>query len=110
MERAILREKQIKKWRRAWKLDLIEQANPDWHDLAAKLGFEMIGRLDSRVRGNDGEGCGPLPTPFAPSIGPFSLSKAALLRSKFLHATLPPYSAGTNRNTPAIRASPLSLG
>ncbi|MCW2370609.1 GIY-YIG nuclease family protein [Sphingobium sp. B11D3D] len=26
MEHAILREKQIKKWRRAWKLDLIEQA------------------------------------------------------------------------------------
>jgi putative endonuclease len=33
MESAIRREKAIKEWRRAWKLDLIEKANPDWHDL-----------------------------------------------------------------------------
>ena len=33
MEAAILREKRIKKWRRAWKLELIEKANPDWTDL-----------------------------------------------------------------------------
>ncbi|MCW2365608.1 putative GIY-YIG superfamily endonuclease [Sphingobium sp. B7D2B] len=32
-------EKQIKKWRRTWKLDLIEQANPDWQDLAVTLGL-----------------------------------------------------------------------
>lgn len=32
-------EKQIKKWRRAWKLDLIEQANPDWQDIAVTLGL-----------------------------------------------------------------------
>jgi len=30
---AILREKQLKKWRRAWKLLLIEKMNPDWNDL-----------------------------------------------------------------------------
>ncbi len=30
---AILREKQIKKWNRAWKLELIESANPEWQDL-----------------------------------------------------------------------------
>jgi putative endonuclease len=30
---AIAREKAIKKWRRAWKLKLIEQDNPDWRDL-----------------------------------------------------------------------------
>jgi putative endonuclease len=30
---AITREKQIKKWNRAWKLRLIEQFNPDWRDL-----------------------------------------------------------------------------
>ena len=30
---AIAREKAIKKWRRAWKVDLIEQANSDWRDL-----------------------------------------------------------------------------
>ncbi|WP_370151707.1 GIY-YIG nuclease family protein [Ferrovibrio sp.] len=33
MPDAILREKRIKKWRRAWKLELIERANPDWRDL-----------------------------------------------------------------------------
>ena len=30
---AITREKQIKKWRRAWKLELIEAGNPEWKDL-----------------------------------------------------------------------------
>ncbi|MCD6075316.1 MAG: nuclease family protein [Rhodospirillales bacterium] len=30
---AISREKQIKKWRRAWKLELIEKSNPTWRDL-----------------------------------------------------------------------------
>jgi putative endonuclease len=30
---AIGREKQIKKWNRAWKLELIEKRNPDWKDL-----------------------------------------------------------------------------
>ncbi|MNY63801.1 GIY-YIG nuclease superfamily protein [compost metagenome] len=30
---AIEREKQIKKWNRAWKLKLIEKANPQWRDL-----------------------------------------------------------------------------
>ena len=30
---AIIREKQIKKWNRAWKIELIEAQNPDWRDL-----------------------------------------------------------------------------
>ena len=30
---AIAREKAIKKWRRIWKLELIEQGNPQWLDL-----------------------------------------------------------------------------
>jgi putative endonuclease len=30
---AIKREKQLKKWLRAWKLALIEKTNPDWRDL-----------------------------------------------------------------------------
>jgi len=30
---AIQREKQMKKWRRQWKINLIEQENPDWKDL-----------------------------------------------------------------------------
>ena len=32
-ETAITREKDIKKWRRAWKIRLIEEMNPDWRDL-----------------------------------------------------------------------------
>jgi len=35
MIEAIIREKAIKKWRRAWKLALIEAMNPQWRDLAA---------------------------------------------------------------------------
>ena len=30
---ALLREKQLKKWKRKWKLDLIEKQNPQWKDL-----------------------------------------------------------------------------
>lgn len=33
MEAAITRETQLKKWNRAWKLELIEKENPDWKDL-----------------------------------------------------------------------------
>ncbi|MFO1473428.1 MAG: GIY-YIG nuclease family protein [Lysobacterales bacterium] len=33
MESAILREKQLKKWNREWKIRLIETMNPDWKDL-----------------------------------------------------------------------------
>jgi putative endonuclease len=33
MESAIQREKAIKEWQRAWKLELIEEFNPDWKDL-----------------------------------------------------------------------------
>ncbi|MHC9417154.1 GIY-YIG nuclease family protein [Sphingomonas citri] len=34
---AIRREKQMKEWRRAWKLRQIEAMNPDWHDLFPTL-------------------------------------------------------------------------
>ena len=34
---AILREKRIKRWRRAWKLQLIETTNPQWRDLYTDL-------------------------------------------------------------------------
>jgi len=33
MEMAISREKQLKKWRRSWKMELIEKDNPEWNDL-----------------------------------------------------------------------------
>jgi putative endonuclease len=42
MESAIIREKRIKKWNRAWKLELIEADNPDWRDLAEDLGLEQL--------------------------------------------------------------------
>jgi putative endonuclease len=37
MESAILREKQLKEWKRAWKLRLIEGENPEWRDLYPAL-------------------------------------------------------------------------
>ena len=37
IEQAILREKKLKRWRRAWKLDLIEKENPNWRDLFDEL-------------------------------------------------------------------------
>jgi predicted GIY-YIG superfamily endonuclease len=30
---AIVREKELKKWRREWKINLIKQSNPEWVDL-----------------------------------------------------------------------------
>ena len=45
MEHAIRREKQIKNWRREWKVALIEGENPLWRDLAEDFGFEpLIGK------------------------------------------------------------------
>jgi putative endonuclease len=37
MESAILREKELKKWKRQWKLDLINETNPEWRDLYSNL-------------------------------------------------------------------------
>ncbi len=37
MESAIAREKRLKDWKRAWKLDLIEETNPDWQDLYSTI-------------------------------------------------------------------------
>jgi putative endonuclease len=44
---AITREKQIKKWYRDWKIDLIESFNPEWWDLYDSI----LG--DPRFRGDD---------------------------------------------------------
>lgn len=68
MESAIGREKAMKKWLRRWKLELVEQSNPDWRDLwpditgmspapviPAQAGIQSAGQtVDSRLRGNDG--------------------------------------------------------
>ncbi|GAA4091390.1 GIY-YIG nuclease family protein [Zhongshania borealis] len=37
MHSAIAREKQLKHWKRTWKIELIERANPDWLDLYSSL-------------------------------------------------------------------------
>jgi putative endonuclease len=37
IEEAIAREKQLKKWQRAWKIELIEAANPEWQDLGVGM-------------------------------------------------------------------------
>ncbi|MBO9713513.1 GIY-YIG nuclease family protein [Sphingomonas sp.] len=42
MEPAIIREKRIKEWRRAWKIELIERDNPQWRDLAEDYGFPPL--------------------------------------------------------------------
>jgi putative endonuclease len=36
MYEAIQREKQLKKWNRAWKIRLIEEKNPGWRDLSGE--------------------------------------------------------------------------
>ncbi len=51
---AITREKRIKKWSRAWKIEMIEKTNPYWND----LWDEIIGQSKAtgfRLRGNDGK-------------------------------------------------------
>ncbi len=42
MESAIAREKQIKRYRREWKRNLIERQNPMWNDLAVDLGLPRL--------------------------------------------------------------------
>jgi putative endonuclease len=37
MESAIMREKQLKKWKRRWKLELIEEHNAYWRDLYPEI-------------------------------------------------------------------------
>ena len=37
VDSAIRREKQIKKWKREWKINLIEKTNPEWRDLFREL-------------------------------------------------------------------------
>ena len=49
MEGAIGREKQLKNWRRAWKIELIEAGNPTWRDLAEDWGFDPLPQPSSRA-------------------------------------------------------------
>ena len=50
MEVAISREKQLKRWHRPWKINLIEEHNPDWHDLAPSLGLEPLTASPKQIR------------------------------------------------------------
>ena len=42
MHEAISREKQLKRWHRQWKINLIESENPHWMDLAPALGLPSL--------------------------------------------------------------------
>jgi putative endonuclease len=42
MDAVIQREKQIKRWRREYKYNLIERLNPEWNDLATGLGLSPV--------------------------------------------------------------------
>ena len=42
MDAAIAREKQLKRYRREWKRNLIERQNPEWNDLAVGFGLEPL--------------------------------------------------------------------
>jgi putative endonuclease len=54
IQAALQREKQLKKWNRAWKIRLIEETNPGWKDMSLEWdGLERQGAVDSRLRGND---------------------------------------------------------
>ena len=57
---AIAREKQLKKWERRWKLELIERFNPQWGDLYdslnAKMPAEAVMPAQSGRPGVRGEG------------------------------------------------------
>jgi putative endonuclease len=40
IDEAIAREKQLKGWNRAWKLSLIEAANPEWRDVSGSIPYD----------------------------------------------------------------------
>ena len=42
MHDAISREKQLKRWHRQWKINLIETENPQWIDLAPSIGLPPL--------------------------------------------------------------------
>ena len=37
LENMVLRERQMKEWKRDWKIEIIEKVNPNWHDLYNQL-------------------------------------------------------------------------
>jgi putative endonuclease len=67
IEAAILREKRIKGWNRAWKLRMIEAGNMGWRDLAEDLGLGPL------------EAVGALPAPVTPAQAGTQLGHGALV-------------------------------
>lgn len=66
IEAAILREKRVKRWRRAWKLALIEGVNPAWIDLFPALlagTLELSHFAEAPARGDRHGAPGPGPSP-----------------------------------------------
>jgi putative endonuclease len=49
MELAITREKQLKRWHRQWKINLINESNPHWADLAVGLGLPPLAQGKTKV-------------------------------------------------------------
>ena len=39
---AIRAEKNMKKWKRQWKIELIEKVNPEWKDLSEQMSFALV--------------------------------------------------------------------
>jgi putative endonuclease len=37
LEEALIRERALKKWKREWKLRIIEKQNPEWNDLSSEI-------------------------------------------------------------------------
>jgi putative endonuclease len=53
MPDAIRREKQLKKWNRAWKVRLIEQVNPEWRDLWTDTGEVHMSAVGGQIPPSD---------------------------------------------------------
>ena len=53
MDTAILREKALKEWKRAWKIELIEKEDPRWLDLYSMLAWEQNLELGPGLRRDD---------------------------------------------------------
>jgi len=54
---AIVREKQIKAWKRQWKIEMIERVNPQWRDLWLDIA-DAAAAVDPCFRRDDGLSCG----------------------------------------------------
>ncbi len=50
MVTAIEREKQLKRWHRPWKINLINGENPEWRDLAVSIGLPPLASVGGRNR------------------------------------------------------------